>query len=216
MTVAEFREQYRATEIGKRYSGWAHFAFTSTVSLAIIVWAAWGVRGPSLWELLTVPLTFLFANFGEYTGHRRVMHVPRQGLGFVYKRHTLQHHHFFTHESMSYESSRDFQMVLFPPLMIVFYFGAFALPVGAMLWVFASQNVARLYVATAVGYFLNYEWLHFVYHLDPKSWIGRNSVIARMRRHHQAHHDLARMGKYNFNITYPICDLVFGTLDPQK
>jgi len=40
MTVAEFRAQYRGTEIGPRYTGWGHFAFTSTLSLAVIVWAA--------------------------------------------------------------------------------------------------------------------------------------------------------------------------------
>jgi hypothetical protein len=209
--VAEFREKYRETEIGPRYSGWAHFAFTSTVSLTIIVWSALGVRDVKPLEWLTILITFLFANVVEWTGHRRVMHHPRPGLGLVYKRHTLHHHHFFTHEFMSYESSRDFQMVLFPPLMIVFYFGLFALPVGAALWIFASQNIARLYVCTAVGYFLTYEWLHFIYHLNPDSWIGRNAIVARLRRHHQAHHDLSLMGNYNFNITFPICDAIFGT-----
>src|SRR4051794_23208291 len=212
MSVAEFRAQYRAAEIGPRYSGWGHFAFTSAVSLAIIGWAASGVRSATGLQWLTVPLTFLFANCGEYLGHKGTMHVPRRGLGLIYKRHTLQHHHFFTNEEMSYDHTRDFKMVLFPPLMIVYFFGLFALPVGALLWLFASPNVARLYVATAVGYFLTYEWLHFVYHLNPKSWIGRNPIIARMRRHHQTHHDLALMGKHNFNITFPICDLVFGTM----
>src|SRR5579859_5043858 len=212
MTVAEFRAQYRQSEIGPRYTGWGHFAFTSTVSLAVIAWAAWGVRSATALEWITIPLTFLFANIGEYSGHKGTMHVPRRGLGLIYKRHTLQHHHFFTHEEMNYDHSRDFKMVLFPPLMIVYFFGLFALPVGTVLYFFASANVARLYVATAVGYFLTYEWLHFVYHLNPNSWIGRNPIVARMRRHHQTHHDLALMGKYNFNITFPICDLVFGTM----
>src|SRR5207253_8438840 len=81
MTVVEFREQYRNTEIGAHYSGWGHFAFTSTLSLAAIVWAASGVHSPSALEWLTVPLTFLFANFGEYSGHKGTMHVPRRGLG---------------------------------------------------------------------------------------------------------------------------------------
>jgi hypothetical protein len=139
------------------------------------------------------------------------MHVPRPGLGLMFKRHTTQHHHFFTHEKMSYDSPRDFQMVLFPPLMIVYYFGLIAAPVGALLWRFASPEVARLFVATAVAYFLTYEWLHFIYHLNPDSWIGRLGVVARLRRHHQDHHDLSHMGKHNYNITFPICDSIFGT-----
>jgi hypothetical protein len=212
MTVAEFRTQYRASEIGPRYSGWGHFAFTSTVALIVIGWAASGVRAPSALEWLTVPLTFLFANFGEYWGHRMTMHVPRRGLGLIYQRHTVQHHHFFTHDEMSYQSPRDFKMVLFPPLMIVYFLGLFGLPVGAALWALASHNVARLYVTTVVAYFLTYEWLHFVYHLNETSWIGRRAVVARLRRHHQMHHDLSQMGKHNFNITFPICDLVFGTM----
>jgi hypothetical protein len=212
MDIADFRVKYRASEIGPRYSGWAHFAFTSVTSLAIIGWTASGVRSPTALQWLTVPITFLFANAAEYWGHRKTMHIARRGLGLIYRRHTLQHHHFFTDGAMSYESSRDFKMVLFPPLMILYFFGLFALPVGAILWAFASPNVARLYVATAVGYFLTYEWLHFIYHLPETTSIGQLGLVARLRRHHQAHHNLALMSRYNFNITFPICDLVFGTV----
>ena len=34
---------------------------------------------------------------------------------------------------------------------------------------------------------------------------------AKLRKHHTHHHDLALMGKWNFNITFPICDAVMGT-----
>jgi len=214
--VDEFREQYRKSEIGAHYSGWAHFAFTSVVSLGIVVWAASGVRAPTLREWLMVPMTFVIANFAEYWGHRMTMHKPRPGLGLLYKRHTLQHHHFFTHEAMSYQSTRDFKMVLFPPLMIVYFFGLFALPVGAAIWATGSENAARLYVATAVAYFLTYEWLHFAYHLNEKSWLGRRAIVARLRRHHQLHHDLSKMGKFNFNITFPICDVLFDTMNNDE
>jgi hypothetical protein len=210
--VAAFRAQYRTSEIGPRYSGWGHFAFTSLTSLAIVAVTLAGLRGPSWLALSTVPITFLFANAIEYLGHRKAMHRLQPGLGLVYRRHTVQHHHFFTHEAMSYEGTRDFKMVLFPPIMIVFFFGLFALPVGAVLWALTSPDVARLYVATAVGYFLCYEWLHFAHHLRPDSPLGRLSFLRTLRQHHQDHHDPSLMGKYNFNITFPICDLVAGTL----
>jgi hypothetical protein len=215
-SVAEFRARYRSWEIGQRYSGWAHFAFTSIVSLAIVAWSASGVRGATWGEWLTVPLTFLFANAAEYFGHKGPMHRPRRGLSVIYKRHTLQHHHFFTNEAMSYEASRDFKMVLFPPYLVLFFFGLFAVPVGAVLWTVASANVARFYVATAVGYFLTYEWLHFAYHLDENTFVGRLGLVRRLRHHHQTHHDLALMGKWNFNITFPICDWIFGTSHEQS
>src|SRR5207244_1451934 len=112
----------------------------------------------------------------------------------------LEHHHFFTHEAMSYETARDVKMVLFPPILIVFFFGVFALPVGALLWLVATPNVGRLFVATAVGYYLAYEWLHFSYHLAPDTFVGRLAIVRALRRHHARHHDPSLMGRYNFNL----------------
>jgi hypothetical protein len=209
--VAAFRARYRAEEIGPRYSGVAHFLFTTFAALGFIVAALSGVRAPAWRELLVVPIAFLVANAGEYFGHRGPMHHRTRGLGVIFKRHTLQHHHFFTHEAMSYESSRDVKMVLFPWYMIVFFFGGMALPLGAAVWAIFGANVARLFVATLVAYYLTYEWLHFAYHLDPDSFLGRRSLVAALRRHHTVHHDLQRMTSCNFNITFPICDAVFGT-----
>ena len=86
------------------------------------------------------------------------------------------------------------------------------LPVGALLYAFLSPNTGFLFVLTAVLYFLNYEMLHFAYHTAPGSWLGRLSLIRSLRQHHVAHHNKQLMTKYNFNITYPICDYLFGTL----
>ena len=66
---------------------------------------------------------------------------------------------------MAFESPQDFKAVLFPPALIVFYLLAFAAPAGLLVsWIF-SANAALLFVATAIGYFLNYELLHFAF--DP-------------------------------------------------
>jgi sterol desaturase/sphingolipid hydroxylase (fatty acid hydroxylase superfamily) len=94
----------------------------------------------------------------------------------------------------------------------VFFFGLFAVPVGALLYVLVSPNVGYLFVATAILYYLNYELFHFSYHVDPQSRLGRLPLIRRLRRNHVQHHDKALMTRYNFNITYPICDRLFGTL----
>jgi hypothetical protein len=209
--VLAFRDEYRRTSIGAGYRGWAHFALTSGVSLSVIVFALLHVHGVRPVELLVVPATFLFANFAEYNGHRGPMHHPTRGLGLLFKRHTREHHHYFTHEAMHYESPRDFKMVLFPPVMLLFFLGVLATPVGALLFLLVSPSVAWLYVAVAMGYFLTYEWLHFAYHLHPDGAVGRLPFMSTLRRHHTAHHDLALMGKHNFNITFPICDWLYGT-----
>ena len=41
--------------------------------------------------------------------------------------------------------------------------------------------------------------------------MARLPLLSRLRRHHQAHHDPKRMGRYNFNITFPLCDRLLGT-----
>jgi hypothetical protein len=79
------------------------------------------------------------------------------------------------------------------------------------LLLLATPNVAWLAVATGMAYFLNYEWLHFAYHCDPASFAGRWPGVQRLRRLHRDHHDPTLMTHYNFNITYPVGDWMFGT-----
>jgi len=210
--VAAFREAFRREEIRPRYSGPWHASFTFGVGAAVIVITIAALNDVRPLEWLTVPLTLLYANLSEYFGHRGPMHHPWRGLGIVYRRHAGQHHRFFTAEDMEIESPRDLKAVLFPPVMMAFFLLAFALPVGlAIGWVFGS-NVAWLFVASAVAYFLNYEVLHLLYHLPQEGFIARLPWLSRLRRLHQAHHDPSLMARYNFNITYPVGDLLFGTL----
>jgi len=209
--VATFRAQFRDKYISPRYSGVAHFLFTSLVSLTVVGYCAATVRAPRWWELVTVPATFLFANFVEYRAHRGVMHHKIRPFQLVFERHTPSHHGFYTHEAMAADSSRDYYMVLFPPILIVFFFGLFALPVGLVLAWLTTANIARMFVATAVGYFLTYEWLHFAYHQPADGFIGRRWLVRKLRAHHTLHHDVSQMQKWNFNITFPICDALFGT-----
>lgn len=209
--VKRFREDYRREAIGPRYTGWGHFAFTSVGSLAVVLFALSRLSGVRPAEWLMVPGAFLLANGAEYLGHKGPMHHPVRGLRLLFQRHTRQHHRFFTDEAMAYESSRDFKMVLFPPVLLLFFLGAIAVPVGALCFTLLSPNAGWLFVATAVGYYLTYEWLHFCYHLPEHHPVARLPLLTRLRRHHEAHHDLRKMERYNFNITFPLCDGLFGT-----
>jgi hypothetical protein len=212
--VVAFRNQYRSETISPHYRGRLHFAFTSSVALSVIIWSVSRVHDPSWLELLTPLLTFLFANAAEYFGHRGPMHHKGRRLRILHKRHTLEHHRFYTHDAMIAESPRDFHMVLFPPVMLLFFLGGLGTPIGALLFFVASPNAGWMFVATAVSYFLTYEWLHTAYHLPPDSIIGRLPGMALLRRLHTAHHDPRLMSRYNFNITFPIFDLLMGTYHP--
>jgi sterol desaturase/sphingolipid hydroxylase (fatty acid hydroxylase superfamily) len=211
MSVADFRARYRAAHLPQRYSGWGHFALTTSGALVAIVFAVARVEAPTLLELAVVPFSFLVANFGEYWAHRGPMHHRVRGLGVLYERHSRRHHRFYTHEAMSAESSRDFHIVLFPPVMLLFFLGALATPLGALLYFALSPNAGWLFAATAIGYFLTYEWLHLAYHLPAGALVGRLPGMRALRRLHTMHHDPRALRRCNFNITFPIADRLFGT-----
>ena len=210
--VAEFRLRFHDEQTGPGYRGPLHLAFTVAVCIAVIAGCVVGIDSVTPLEWLTVPLTFLYANLVEYFGHRGPMHHRVRGLGLIFERHTLQHHRFFRDDAMAFESTRDYKAVLFPPVMITFYLAGFALPVGLLIAWLLSTNTALLFVATAVGYFLNYEVLHFAYHTPSDSRIARLPFMGRLRRLHTLHHRPSLMQRYNYNITYPIGDWLFGTL----
>lgn len=209
--VTGFREEYRQQRISPRYRGGLHLAFTSFGALLAVIYALLQVEDASGSELLVVPLAFLLANFVEYRVHRGPMHHRKKPLALLFERHTLEHHRFFTNTHMQLESSRDFAALLFPPVMLGFFLGGIAAPIGALLFLVASANIAWLFVATAVGYFLNYEWLHFAYHQKEDHCLSRLPLMSLLRRLHATHHDPKLMSTANFNITYPIFDLVFRT-----
>lgn len=210
--TAAFRAHYREKLTPRVYNGWAHFAFTAAFSLGIIAFAVSRLGDVAPAEWLAVPATFLYANLAEYWGHRGPMHHRTPGLGLVFQRHAGQHHRFFTADAMGHEGQRDFYAVLFPPVLVIFFLLAFSLPVGLALAWLATPDAAWLYVATAAAYFLNYELLHWAYHQPEGSWVLQIPGVRALAAHHRAHHRPDLMAKANFNITYPIGDLVFGTM----
>ena len=212
-----YRRRYRQRFIGRRYRGWLHLAFTITASLGVILFSLAQLQQPAWYQWLTVPFAFIYTNLMEYWGHRGPMHHQprgwrRQLLSGVYRRHTLRHHRFFRHDAMAFGSSRDFHAVLFPPVLVVFFLLVTVLPSGLLVAWLLGSNVGWLYAATVFAYFLNYELLHFAYHTREDSPVGRLPGMTLLRRLHTLHHDPRLMGKYNFNITYPLGDWLFGTL----
>jgi hypothetical protein len=214
--TAAFRNQYRASEIGKNYSGKLHFWFTTLWCIVLIAICIYLVSEPTWKELLIIPIGFLYINFVEYIGHKGPMHHRNKKLDKVFIRHTLQHHQFFTKENFSFDSSKDVKAVLFPPVLLLFFFVGFTLPAGFLFYFFWSKNAALLFVATIFAYYLNYEWLHFAYHLPDSHFISKMPFLKTLRKLHHAHHDTRLMTKYNFNITYPIFDILFGTYYIEK
>ncbi len=210
-SVRQARATFRERRITPRYSGPLHLATTISVSVLVALASGLLLEDVQALEWMTVPVTFLYANLSEYLGHRGPMHQKTRLLAGIFQRHTVEHHSFFTHEASSFESTKDYRAVLFPPILLFFFIGFFAVPAATILYFVASPNVGYLFVLTAILYFLNYELLHFAYHCNPGSWLGRLPLIGSLRKHHIRHHDKRLMTRYNFNITYPVCDYLFGT-----
>lgn len=206
-----FRIQHRLDVIPRGYRGWAHLRFN--LGLAILGAAAllWFVDDLVLAELLVVPLAFLAANLGEYLGHRYPMHRKVRRLEAMVKGHAGMHHRFFTHAHMEGEDTRDFHVTLFDFLQLGFFLCLLGAPLTVLVALFVSANAGLLFGATALLYFAAYEALHLGYHLPERYGLARIPGFAALRRHHQAHHNPALMGLYNFNITWPLMDLLFGT-----
>ena len=209
--IKKFREKYRQTYVSKNYSGILHFTITTVIASSIIILGIFSLVEVKNPEWLTIPLTFLYANLAEYLGHKGPMHHKTKPFTSIYERHSKQHHQFFTDQNMAFNQSVDYKAVLFPIRMIVFFFGIFGTPVWFLLMFLFSSNVAWLFTITGVAYFLNYEYLHFAYHCAEDSWVMHIPGFKQLRRLHLLHHNHKLMSKYNFNITYPICDKLFGT-----
>jgi len=209
--VRKYREGFRKEHIPENYSGRLHLGFTVVVTLAVIAISLYNLQNVTAIEWVTIPLALLLANLVEYLAHKGPMHKKTRFIEVIFQRHAVEHHAFFTHEYMTFEGDQDFNAVLFPKSMLLFFFGAIATPTGILCYVVFGANVAWLFVFSVTLYFLNYEVMHFLYHVDEGAWTSKLPLMGYLRRHHTLHHDRALMNDYNFNITYPICDWLFGT-----
>jgi hypothetical protein len=209
--VRAYREDYRAECIGPRYHGWLHLAVMSAICVAAIVAALRHVESFRWPELLIVPAAWLFANLVEYGVHRGPMHHLSVGFGRLYRRHTSQHHRFFSREMMAIDDPRDFHVTIFPVWMSLFFVGAIGGPMALLVhWLF-GPDLALLFYAAIVFYYLGYEWLHLCAHMPEDSLLGRLPPVRFARWHHGLHHDPAKMRRANFNFAVPLGDWLFGT-----
>jgi hypothetical protein len=159
-------------------------------------------------EWLALPAALVACNLVEYVGHRWVMHVRTRPLPYAYEAHALRHHRGFDEEHMAIGSARDLGLLLFAPRDI-FWFSLATLPGLALAACLASRNVLALGAAAIPLHYLFYELAHIVSHLPERHWLARRRLAAGFRRRHALHHGDARIC---FNVTLPLCDLVFGTL----
>ena len=211
-----FREQYRA-RIAGWYNGWLHVAVIYGIGAAAMAVYVSQISAVRWWEWLTIPVVGLACNIFEWALHRYVMHRPRQNraLRAIYKRHTLNHHQFFTREEMRFDGTRDWRVTFFPPYALVVFI-LMSMPPALVAGLLVSANVGRLLMASTTGMYLIYEFMHFCCHVDENRFVRWMPCVNTLRRHHTAHHDHALMMERNMNLTFPIADWLFGTSDLDR
>ncbi|RON08892.1 sterol desaturase [Pseudomonas brassicacearum] len=209
-TTQAFRARYRA-DIHRLYNPWLHGGFVLAFGgLGItLFWSTVHQVQPLEW--LAVPLTLLFFNFAVYVVHRHLGHHKRTFARLFYARHAGDHHSFFTPGHMTYDTVRDWRVILFPAWLIVLHSLVITLPAW---WLFQhlNGNVAGLFAGCMILGYLTYEVFHACEHLPPSNPVTRLPWIRQMRRLHELHHRRELMQERNFNIVLPLMDYLFGTL----
>jgi sterol desaturase/sphingolipid hydroxylase (fatty acid hydroxylase superfamily) len=91
--------------------------------------------------------------------------------------------------------------------------------VALVAWAF-GRGAAGFFLLTGASSFLLYEGMHALYHLPPavlaRLGLDRSGLFGFLYLHHRHHHRLSRMRWVNFNISCPLADRVFGTLEDER
>ena len=205
----KFRDEYvNATPWW--YRGEMHLGFTLLFTGGVIVYCLTQLHAPTLAEWLAVIPLFLFGNWAEWAAHRYVLHRPTKYFSMIYKRHCAVHHRFFTHVTLEYKGHRHWRALLFPPFAPVAFVLA-AVPFALVIGFVFSRNAGYIALLTMAAYFLMYEGLHTLSHVTDSPFLDRVPFVNTVRRLHATHHDPEVMATQNFNLTFPICDTLFGT-----
>lgn len=210
-----FRDEYRSNT-PSWYRGEMHLAFTLCFTFGVLFYCFNQIYQSTWleWIAIVIPM-FLFGNWAEWAGHRYLLHSPKSVLKSAYKRHVSTHHQFFSHKTLSYKGQQDWRALLFPPFAPVLFVASAVLP-ALLIGLVWNKNAAYIAVSTMATYYLMYEGLHTLSHIENNSFLDSLPLINTVRRMHVLHHNPDFMHTRNFNLTFPICDALFGTSDLNK
>ena len=212
--VPEVEATFRDQHLHPGYVFRSHLLRTLSLAAVFFATGFWLASDAPWWLWLAVPGFWVIANVFEWATHRFPMHrplVPRM----MYRNHTLVHHKAFAgDDEQEIRSTTDLCLVMMPWYTILLVF-AMASPVAFVAAAIGGSDLAGVFLVSAVSYFLLYETIHTLHHLQRPQLealgVARWAWLTSLRRHHHFHHRLEEMAHTNFNVTAPIADLVLGT-----
>ncbi len=163
-----------------------------------------------LWCLAGFVANFAFASFFEWYLHKYVMHRPVGKFRYAFEAHAVVHHHIFkadhTYHLVNEKDKEKIPMEWWNgPVLILLC----SLPTTLSALVFGIWPLALGGVLAAGAYYGIYEYLHWCMHLPKNRRVEKPWIFQRLNGHHLLHH---RYMHKNFNVVFPLADLVLGTL----
>jgi hypothetical protein len=217
----EKREEIRRAWLAESrfYSPWLHLLATTSICLAGMGLAIYLLEPLAWWHLAFGVALFILSNAAEWRLHQSLLHRRVKPFGFIYDRHTPQHHMVFITDDMEMRSKKEWKLVLMPSWGILLLF--LSLLPGAALIYYAipfrlgsdadQHNLSAIFLFVTMFYVVTYEWLHLAHHLPASHPVAKLKVFQVLKRHHAIHHDPRLMMRFNFNVNLPLWDWVRGT-----
>ncbi len=205
----QFRSKYREG-ISPLYNGFAHMLFVAIAGSFFVAFQFGNMDSFGVTHLLGLLATLLFWNFLEYLVHKQLGHHKRKPAAMFYKRHTGDHHSFFTEQYLVPESHKDWRVTLFPAWLVLVT-AVIATIAGTCVSLVLGDDAGTVFSAGLMIGYLAYEFFHFCDHLPEDHRLVSLPWIGHMRHLHRLHHRRDLMHHYNFNLTFPLADWVLGT-----
>lgn len=152
----------------------------------------------------------VFASFFEWTFHRLVMHRKCRVFTYPYQRHTLVHHRHFRADATYHLSDPDMAHTV-PmawwngPALIL----SAQVPFLIIAWMLGQWGFLAGSFLSCCAYYGAYEYMHWCMHVPRRRNVERSGIFFRLNGHHLLHH---RYMNKNFNVVFPLADLLLGTL----
>ena len=207
----KYREWYKQEILPKNYNPVVHLGVNIGLLAGSLLFHFIMIKDWSPIFLALMALIFFLGNVVVFVLHKYPLHRRYKWWTFPYDTHTVEHHRYFTAETITFDNSMDFNAVFFPMEVIA----GFTL-IGQPLIFFGvkhffGQDVAHVITGSAASYFLLYEFFHWASHLPRNHFLMKFPWILYMRQHHVAHHNPRLMNRYNFCIVDPLVDIIMGT-----
>lgn len=150
------------------------------------------------------------SSFMEWALHRFIMHKPLGSFDYPFKAHAVVHHQVFkfdhTYHLINEADKRTIPMAWWNgPVLVLLA----SIPVMPVAYFLESWLVYLGAVTGTALYYCTYEYIHWCMHLPKARRMERSWLFRRLNGHHLLHH---RYMHKNFNVVFPIADLLLGTL----